>query len=251
MRTARSVSLLLALLLSLPAFAAVSLQPNTDRPGGDYRGFALDAPQPELCRQACADDDACQAFTYAKPGIKGPRAMCFLKSSAVKAVANACCTSGARSASAPMARPASAVVAATSPAATRAGPVEGRICSVTCAASVTTVSAIGERGNCAKLLSYPCFPNTCDNQGASCRTGKCNAPSDCASGASCNEQTGECVVVGNRCSDAFTVIEPHRQEHDCRPYRCQAGACMEHCMNDGECANGYSCQVATQKCMKQ
>jgi hypothetical protein len=76
--------------------ALVSLQPNMDRMGGDYRGFALRTPDPQLCRQACSDDAACRAFTYVVPGLKGPQAMCFLKNSVPPATPDACCTSGAK-----------------------------------------------------------------------------------------------------------------------------------------------------------
>jgi hypothetical protein len=97
---ARRACLGLALAFANVAFAAgpaaVSLEVGQDRMGGDYKGFALAQPDAEQCRQACADDEACQAFTYVNPGIKGPEAMCFLKSSAVPATADACCTSGAK-----------------------------------------------------------------------------------------------------------------------------------------------------------
>jgi hypothetical protein len=76
--------------------AAVSLVVGQDRMGGDYKGFPLAQPDAQQCRQACADDAACKAYTYVKPGIKGPQAMCFLKSSVVPATADACCTSGAK-----------------------------------------------------------------------------------------------------------------------------------------------------------
>jgi len=95
----RLACLCLVLGFANAAFAAgpaVSLEVGQDRMGGDYKGFALAQPDAQLCRQACADDAACRAFTYVNPGIKGPEAMCFLKSSVVPATADACCTSGAK-----------------------------------------------------------------------------------------------------------------------------------------------------------
>jgi len=74
--------------------AAVSIQAGMDRMGGDYKGFALGQPDPQLCRQACADDGACRSYTYVNPGLKGPQAMCFLKNATPPATANDCCTSG-------------------------------------------------------------------------------------------------------------------------------------------------------------
>jgi uncharacterized coiled-coil protein SlyX len=92
-----ALSLLLAC-CAAPAFAAdtVTLEPATDRMGSDYNGFALDAADPQQCRQACAADTKCKAYTYVKPGVQGPQAMCFLKSAAAPATASDCCTSGVR-----------------------------------------------------------------------------------------------------------------------------------------------------------
>ena len=41
----------------------------------------VDLPQarPELCRDLCAQDPKCKAFTYVSPGIQGPNARCWLK----------------------------------------------------------------------------------------------------------------------------------------------------------------------------
>lgn len=75
---------------------SVTLQPGMDRMGGDYRGFALGRPDPQICRQACADDDSCRAYAYVVPGLKGPQAMCFLKNSTPPATPDSRCTSGAK-----------------------------------------------------------------------------------------------------------------------------------------------------------
>jgi 1-phosphatidylinositol phosphodiesterase len=71
-------------------------EPNTDRPGGDYRGFDLAAPRPELCRDACWGDARCRAFTYVRPGAQGPNARCALKSVVPPARSNDCCLSGVK-----------------------------------------------------------------------------------------------------------------------------------------------------------
>lgn len=80
--------------LPAPAIAPVTMQAGMDRMGGDFRGFALDQANPQICRQACADDNACRSYTYVNPGLKGPQAMCFLKNSTPPATPNDCCTSG-------------------------------------------------------------------------------------------------------------------------------------------------------------
>lgn len=80
-----------------PAKPVLSFEPNRDRSGGNYRSFELRSPRPEACRDACASDRRCQAFTYVKPGIQGRRAKCWLKRTAPRSVRNACCVSGAKS----------------------------------------------------------------------------------------------------------------------------------------------------------
>ena len=256
MRIAQRLLLLLSCLIALPALADVSLEPNTDRMGGDYQGFALDVARPDVCRQACAQDDTCKAFSYVKPGVKGPQAMCFLKSSAGTATADECCSSGIKtsdveSAMTTMTPRAQAAVFAPTSVVAPGGSNEGRFCAVSCAASTTTVSAIGGRGTCDKLLSYSCYPNACDKQGVSCRTLKCNTANDCAAGAVCNQQSGQCVAMGNTCKTAWTVLAPDGHEAECSPYRCQLGACSAHCQNNGGCSEGYSCNVGAQLCVKQ
>ncbi len=87
-------------LLLLAAFNAqaladtVSMQPGMDRMGGDYKGFPLRDADPQLCRIACEQDNVCKAYTYVRPGLKGPQAMCFLKNAVVAASPSDCCTSG-------------------------------------------------------------------------------------------------------------------------------------------------------------
>jgi hypothetical protein len=74
----------------------VGTQFDTDRPGGDYANFALAAPLYELCRAACDREKTCAGYTYTKPGVFGPSAHCWLKSTIVPAVHDPCCISGAR-----------------------------------------------------------------------------------------------------------------------------------------------------------
>lgn len=95
-RGLRGIALCLALLSASAVADDVTLEPDTDRMGADYKGFALPRAEPEACRQACASDSACKAYTYVRPALKGPQAMCFLKSAAVASTRSDCCTSGAK-----------------------------------------------------------------------------------------------------------------------------------------------------------
>ncbi len=67
---------------------------NVNLPGGDYKSVVLDIPNPDECRYLCGNDNQCKSYTYVKPGIQGPIARCWLKSSVPSAQVNGCCTSG-------------------------------------------------------------------------------------------------------------------------------------------------------------
>jgi len=73
------------------------LEYDTNRPGSDYRGFELSQADPGICRNECANDSTCKAFTYVKPGVQGANARCWLKSDVPQASPNSCCVSGIKS----------------------------------------------------------------------------------------------------------------------------------------------------------
>jgi PAN domain len=57
-----------------------AIENSIDRFGGDYRNFDLKrAEGDEACKAACAADNKCRAWTYARPGYVGRDAHCFLK----------------------------------------------------------------------------------------------------------------------------------------------------------------------------
>jgi tetratricopeptide (TPR) repeat protein len=77
------------------AFAQQStFERRTDRPGLDYRNFELAAPDPAACRSACLSAPECQAWTYVRPGVQGPKARCWLKSAVPRRGTSSCCVSG-------------------------------------------------------------------------------------------------------------------------------------------------------------
>lgn len=68
-----------------------------DRPGLDYGSFDLAAADPALCRNACAADPKCMAWTYVKPDtIQGPRPRCWLKYGVPQPRSHSCCVSGVK-----------------------------------------------------------------------------------------------------------------------------------------------------------
>ncbi len=57
-----------------------AVETSIDRAGGDYKNFELKAADgDEACKAACAADNKCSAWTYARPGYTGRDAHCFLK----------------------------------------------------------------------------------------------------------------------------------------------------------------------------
>ena len=57
-----------------------AIETSIDRFGGDYRNFDLKSDDSDdACKAACAADNKCRAWTYARPGYAGKDAHCFLK----------------------------------------------------------------------------------------------------------------------------------------------------------------------------
>ena len=83
--------------LGLAALLTGLATPSTARegvnlPGADYDNFA--AISALVCKQTCAADARCRAWTWVKPGFQGPKARCWLKHSVPALVRDRCCDSG-------------------------------------------------------------------------------------------------------------------------------------------------------------
>jgi PAN domain-containing protein len=79
----------------VPLLSPESPEFDVDRFGMDLMpGIPLSAADPALCRIECTDHPDCAAWTYVKPGVQGPSAMCYLKSGVPTPVSNTCCISG-------------------------------------------------------------------------------------------------------------------------------------------------------------
>lgn len=96
-RLAAAVAIILAASVA-PSVASFSgsIERGFDRPGGDFKTTTLNRARPSLCAKRCADEKACKAYTYVKPGVQGPKAKCYLKHTIRKAVKSDCCTSGVK-----------------------------------------------------------------------------------------------------------------------------------------------------------
>ncbi len=84
--------------LTTAAPKAISLEENTDRPGMNYRNYVLSSSDPQICANDCANDPTCKAFTYVKPGVRGPNSApeCWLKNGVPNPVSGECCVSGVK-----------------------------------------------------------------------------------------------------------------------------------------------------------
>ena len=72
----------------------IGLELNMDHPGMELTSFDLDRADPMACLQECQDYGGCQYFTFIRPGVRGPRAWCSLKSGVPPPQASNCCVSG-------------------------------------------------------------------------------------------------------------------------------------------------------------
>ena len=66
---------------------------NVDRPGADFANFDLNGAFRAIAATHARKDGRCQAWTFVKPGVQGPKARCWLKSSVPPPQPNTCCVS--------------------------------------------------------------------------------------------------------------------------------------------------------------
>jgi hypothetical protein len=115
-------------------------------------------------------------------------------------------------------------------------------CESKCSAAVTSVFEYDEaEKKCVLKFAYPCEPYDCDAEGRTCNT-SCDTSADCSAAGACNGIRSECVTMGNRCKDAFTVSAPDGHKMSCAPYICLGGACQQQCSAKYQCAPDYSCE---------
>ncbi|MBL4595444.1 MAG: PAN domain-containing protein [Robiginitomaculum sp.] len=74
--------------------SAQMFENNTERAGATYVRGAVNAGGPDRCWSLCADDERCLAWTWERPGVSGPLAMCSLKTAVTPGQYSPCCVSG-------------------------------------------------------------------------------------------------------------------------------------------------------------
>jgi len=72
--------------------AGAEMMDNIDLPGSNYERFR--ARSPKDCQAACKSKRRCRAWTYVRPGIRGPAPVCYLKDGIPAPTRNTCCISG-------------------------------------------------------------------------------------------------------------------------------------------------------------
>ncbi len=65
-----------------------------NRPGSDFKNFKTDSWK--TCEAACAEDDICTSWTYARAGVQGPTGRCWLKNRVARPVPDANTVSGVK-----------------------------------------------------------------------------------------------------------------------------------------------------------
>ncbi|HEX2873680.1 MAG TPA: SUMF1/EgtB/PvdO family nonheme iron enzyme [Polyangiaceae bacterium] len=115
-------------------------------------------------------------------------------------------------------------------------------CGTACEAGSEQLRECDGFGACATKTVMSCLPYRCVPGGNTCAS-ECATSEDCAAGAQCNRNTGECAVTDATCKDQSTVLSPSGVETDCEPYRCSAGTCRDSCSTSNDCVAGYACEV--------
>ncbi|PHR60854.1 MAG: hypothetical protein COA47_06505 [Robiginitomaculum sp.] len=73
---------------------AQMFETNMERTGATFTRSTISANGPQACWALCAKDGRCKAWTWERPGINGPLAMCSLKSAVTPGQFSPCCVSG-------------------------------------------------------------------------------------------------------------------------------------------------------------
>jgi hypothetical protein len=84
---------ILATLLTIVSGSILAAD-GVNLPGHDYAHFS--APSVLACRNSCAGDSHCHAYTWVKPGLQGRDGVCWLKGKLPASVKDTCCDSATR-----------------------------------------------------------------------------------------------------------------------------------------------------------
>jgi hypothetical protein len=95
----KKVIFILLTVMIIPTYlkSQITQVDNVDIPGGNYKHFELKPGETcQACIDACLKDPNCKAYTYVKPGVQGPNAVCWLKSTVSNPISDLNCISGVK-----------------------------------------------------------------------------------------------------------------------------------------------------------
>jgi hypothetical protein len=90
----------LASLFGVSAAAQSFEEANVQRWGADYAQLTMKNGTAAACASACAKDERCLAWTFARPGVEGRHGACHLKGAVPQGSGDPCCVSGVTAGSA-------------------------------------------------------------------------------------------------------------------------------------------------------
>jgi hypothetical protein len=93
-------------------------------------------------------------------------------------------------------------------------------------------------GGDAECSSGVCAQGVCCNRACDGAASRCDLP----------ETLGSCTPLKAACTSPTQLKGADGTDTDCTPYLCQAGGCLQKCTTSSECAGGYICDTASQKC---
>ncbi|MCC6216753.1 MAG: hypothetical protein IT376_17975 [Polyangiaceae bacterium] len=100
-------------------------------------------------------------------------------------------------------------------------------------------------GQCPVSRTRKCFPYACG--GASCLT-TCTQDTDCAAGARCDTDEGQCATALT--CDGSVLTSPDGESKDCAPYVCdEVEGCLVACTTTEQCTSGNVCDPSTGRCV--
>ncbi len=98
MKTSSNIEVFTLMVCAVIFFVHVqglAYEPDTDRPGMDYKNYELSIADWTFCKSSCDSDPKCKAWTYVKP-TGGGKAHCWLKNGIPEKKPDKCCISGVK-----------------------------------------------------------------------------------------------------------------------------------------------------------
>jgi hypothetical protein len=79
-----------------PTLRSSRVSINTDRPGSHFKVIIFNEGDHNKCKERCERESNCKSWVYTRPGTRGSKARCYLKSSVFAIKPDNCCVSGVK-----------------------------------------------------------------------------------------------------------------------------------------------------------